>query len=151
MVGAEGALGVDEREVISGADRVVRLGDVPRVDARSWKPRAMQRLLEADGVRPVEVWSGGDGVLIVDADDERPLVLVTESVPEVGRWAANAVVVAAGAALVETAQAVMDQIGPRLIALAGAEADVEVAFAAVRNRLDGTGLIALEHGLAVEA
>jgi hypothetical protein len=37
------------------------------------------------------------------------------------------------------------------VALAGPEAEIDAAFERVRSRLDGTGLVALEPGLAVEA
>jgi hypothetical protein len=44
----------------------------------------------------------------------------------------------------------LERAAPRLIALAGSESEMDAAFEALRDRLDGTGLIALERGLAVE-
>jgi hypothetical protein len=69
-----------------------------------------------------------------------------------GRWAEKAVVVVLGETrpLVESAGAVLNEVSPRLMALAGDEADVEMAFEALRERLDGTVLMALERGMAVE-
>ncbi|MNU08669.1 hypothetical protein D3C72_2548190 [compost metagenome] len=53
--------------------------------------------------------------------------------------------------LAARAAALFEVRSPRLVALAGDESEVGEAFEAVRPMLDGTGLVALEPGLAVEA
>ncbi len=155
VTGADDApLGIDRNELLSGADHAVTpSGNLPVADAMRWKRRAPVRLLDADDQnRPLEFWSIGENSLLVDADGEAPLVLLGGVVPELGRWAEKAVLVVFGGhgSLAETALAVLDSVAPRLIALAGSEAEVDAAFAALRERLDGTGLVALERGMAVE-
>lgn len=145
--------GIDRSELVSGADQVVsmREGGEP-VDPQSWRPRAAERLLDAgDVVRPLEVWSLGGPGLLIDGDDDRPLLLAAGAVPRLGRWADKAVMVLAGEDLADRAETLISETPPTLIALAGSEVEVEAAFERVRDRLDGTGLIALEPGLAVEA
>ena len=64
-----------------------------------------------------------------------------------GRWSSEAVVVAfAGSDI----GAVLDAFRPKLMALAVPEAEVDRTIAALRDQLDGTGLVALEPGLALE-
>ena len=146
--------GIDRNELLGGADHAITLsGNLPVADAVRWKRRAPVRLLDADDRnRPLEFWSIGENSLLVDADGEAPLVLLGGVVPEMGRWAEKAVLVVFGssASLADHALAVLDSVAPRLIALAGNEAEVDAAFAALRDRLDGTGLVALERGMAVE-
>jgi len=141
-------------ELVSGVDRVVeRFGaDLPVVVLQTWKPRRAQRVVdEADEVVPVEIWSAGDGVILVDAEGEMPLVLA-RSAPELGRWAGEAVVVLFGDSTELTAlgQGMLNKSGPRLLALAGDEAAMDISIPALRELLDGTGLVALEPGLALE-
>lgn len=152
VVDGEAALeGVDRAELAGGADRVVGAGDsLPFVDGVSWKARKAGRLLDVgEEVRPVELFSLGEGTMLVDADGERPLLVLTGEMPGLGRWVERAVVVVAGADMARRAGDVAAK-GPRLLALAGDESEVEAAFAALREGLDGTGLMALEPGLAVE-
>lgn len=146
------AAGMDRSELVSGADRVISFADdLVAVDALTWRTRRAERLLDAgESVRPVEVWSLEAGGLVLDADDERPFVVLSGEVPALGRWAAGSVIVLAGGQLVSRAADVLDVATPRLIALAGAEQDVDAAFAELAQKLDGVGLIALERGLAVE-
>lgn len=145
--------GIDRNELVSGADRVVGLGEPQmQADAAYWKRRPAERLLDTgDQVRPVELWSIGAGSLLIDGDDDMPLLLLGGSVPEAGRWMEKAVVVLVGSGMAERASALLEAAPPRLIALAGDEVEVSAAFDAVRESLDGTGLVALEPGLAVEA
>jgi len=91
----------------------------------------------------------GNAVLI-EAVGESPLVIATGEVPEAGRWGREAVVVVAGRDVPETARSVVNEIGPRLMALAAGEHAVEATIEAVRALLDGTGLIAMEPALALE-
>jgi hypothetical protein len=145
--------GIDRNELVSGADRVLGPGEgVTPVDAAAWRPRPAEPLLDAgDTLRPVDVWSVGGSGLLIDGDDDRPLLLAGEALPKLGRWADKAVVVLSGADLVERARVLLAGASPSLVALAGAEAEVDAAFERVRDHLDGTGLVALEPGLAVEA
>ncbi|MBJ3784322.1 hypothetical protein [Devosia sediminis] len=146
------AEGVDRNELQSGADHVLELGGAHApADSRTWKPRPAQRLLEAgDAIRPVDVWSLGDRALLIDPDEDMPLLVLGGGVPEPGRWMERAVVLLVGPRLAEPAEALVASTAPKLIALAAPEADVEATLDAIRDRLDGTGLVALEPGLAVE-
>ena len=145
--------GIDRSELVSGADHVVAMREGGRpVDPQSWRPRAAERLLDAgDAVRPLEVWSVGGSGLLIDGDDDRPLLLAAEDVPTLGRWADKAVIVLSGSALADRTEGLLATARPALIALAGSEGEVDATLDRVRDRLDGTGLIALEPGLAVEA
>ena len=145
--------GVDQGELRSGADVVLALaGPHETVDGKTWKPRPAQRLLEAGEVtRPVDVWSPGAQSVLVDADEDMPLLVAGGPVPELGRWVERAVVVLVGAALADRAVTLLDRGAPRLLALAADEAELDATIGAIRDRLDGTGLVALEPGLAVEA
>jgi hypothetical protein len=156
VVDAAGAPdGIDAAELVSGADVVIaRFGAaLPEVDAARWKPRKVPRLLdEGDSLPEVEAWAAGQGAVLVEAVGEPPLLLVAGSVPALGRWAEDAVVLlfGDGASLAGLGEAVLDDMPPRLLALAGDEAAIDVAIPALRDRLDGTGLVALEAGMALE-
>lgn len=152
VVEGEGALpGVDRAELVSGADLVVPLAELADGKGEDWKPRAPLRMLELDeAMRPPEVVALGRGALVVDADGEVPLVLARDEFAATGRWLGQAVVVLIGEGLAERGGKLLERVAPRLIALAGSELEVDGAFDALRDRLDGTGLIALERGLAVE-
>lgn len=91
-----------------------------------------------------------DGGAVVAAAGEPPLLLVKEALPRVGRWGRDAVVVVFGDNADALAATVLEALGPKLIAVAATEAVVDRAFAAIGGRLDGTGLVALEAGLALE-
>ncbi|ODT72571.1 MAG: hypothetical protein ABS75_03745 [Pelagibacterium sp. SCN 63-23] len=144
---------VDRNELVSGADLTVKFGDsLPTADGVSFKVRTPQRLLEAgDAPRPAQLWSLGEGALVVDADDDRPLLLLRGPVPTLGRWAESAIVVLAGERLAARAAALTEAVAPRLLALAGTDAEVDATFAMLRDGLNATGLVALEPGMAVEA
>lgn len=145
--------GIDQGELVSGADRVVTFGETfATADALTWRPRAAERLIDAgDAMRPVRLWSVGPGSLLVEGDDEMPLLLLGGPVPALGRWVDSAVVVLLAHGLAARASALFEARSPRLVALAGDENEVSDVFEAVRPMLDGTGLVALEPGLAVEA
>jgi hypothetical protein len=157
VVDPEGAPdGIDRTELVSGADLVVGgFGEaLEQVDGGQWKPRKPLRLLdESEDLPPVEVWSAGEGAILVDAMGEAPLLLVAGPKPALGRWAEAAVVTIFGdaEAIVTAAQAVLEDRSPRLLALAGTEAAIDAAIGPLRDKLDGTGLVALEAGLALEA
>jgi hypothetical protein len=148
--------GIDATELVSGADRVIEGfgAELAVVEPKGWKPRRPGRLLdESETLPPVEAWSAGEGGLLVDAMGEAPLLLVVGAVPELGRWADGAVVVLLGdgARMVEQGRALLEHSPPRLLVLAGEEAAVDAAVRGLRELLDGTGLVALEAGLALEA
>lgn len=147
--------GIDAAELVSGADQVVRDfgADLPVLDTQGWGPRQPQRLID-DGVElpPVKCWLAGPDAVLVDAMGEAPLLLVRGAVPALGRWAegAVAVVFGSGAGLSVIGMAVLAARAPRLLALAGDEAAVDQAIPLLRDGLDGSGLVALEAGLALE-
>lgn len=151
VVAGEGALlRVDRAELVSGADIVVAFEAVA-AGAADWKPRAPLRMLEADeAMRLPQVVGLGEGVVAIDADGEAPLVLARGEFLAAGRWLGQAVVVLIGEGLAARGAALLERAAPRLLALAGSEVEVGAAFDALRDRLDGTGLIALDRGLAVE-
>jgi hypothetical protein len=156
VVDAAGApAGIDAAELVSGADHIVPdLGRaLSAVDTAGWKPRKPVRLLDEEpGETSADCWSAGPGAMLIDAVGEPPLLLVAEAVPALGRWADGAVIAlfGDGAALVGLGQAVLSARAPRVIMLAGDEAAVDVAIAGLRDQLDGTALLALEAGLALE-
>jgi len=143
---------IDTTELVSGADRVFGLGDdLPLVDARKWAPRKVGALIDETAALPeVLVHRLGATAVLVEAVGESPLVIATGAVPETARWAREAVVIVAGTELPRTAVSVVNEIGPRLIAIAGGEQAIEETIEAVRNLLDGTGLMAMEPALALE-
>jgi hypothetical protein len=144
--------GIDRSELVSGADQVTALGSAPMVaDMSGWRPRPAERLLDAgDRLRPVEIWSLGPRCLLVDGDDDMPLLLAGDVSPPLGRWAERGVIVLCGTDLAARAGALLAPRAPKLVALAGDDAEIGAAFNALPALLDGTGLVALEAGLAVE-
>lgn len=143
-----GINGVDPDELVSGADRVFVIAEgLERVDPAVWQPGRAGTML--DEAAPVQVL-GVEGGAIVSVAGEAPLLLVTGDLPRIGRWGRDAVVVVFGDAADRLAGAVLDEVGPQLIAIAAPEATVDRAFAALKDRLDGTGLTSLEAGLALE-
>ena len=150
VVDPEQGQGVDRAELSSGADAIIDSESALGRAGPEWRPRPRASLLEAGSeLRPVEVLSAGDGAVLIDGDEERPLLIVSGDVPALGRWAAQAVIVLAGEHLAARGSAVA-QLGARLIALAGSDLEVDAAFGELGGHLDGTGLVALEHGLAIE-
>ena len=156
VVDADGApAGIDATELVSGADSVIAGfgAALAKVDTARWKPRRPTRLLDkGEQLPPVEAWSAGAGCLLVDAVGEPPLLLVAGEVPVLGRWADGAVVVlfGDGAQLEALGRALLDESPPRLLVLAGEEDAVDLAIPALRDRLDGAGLVALHARLALE-
>ncbi|ODT68510.1 MAG: hypothetical protein ABS75_20270 [Pelagibacterium sp. SCN 63-23] len=151
-VDAGEAVGVEVRELVSGADHVITLNGNPAIaDLVGWKPRRPERLLDAaDQPRPVQVWSAAPDCLLIEPDEDMPLLIAAGAVPPLGRWAEKAVVVLAGQGLARRGTMLVEAAIPRLIALAGTDAELDAAFAQLPPKLDGAGLVALEPGLAVE-
>ncbi|WP_137151984.1 hypothetical protein [Devosia sp. FKR38] len=157
VVDAAGApAGIDAAELVAGADQVVADfgAGLETVDAAQFKPRKPVRLLdEGEGLPDMMIWSAGPGALVIDAMGEAPLLLVAGEMPALGRWADAAVVAlfGDGAGLLARGQALLGMRAPRLVMLGGDESAVDMAIDGLRAGLDGTGLVALEAGLALEA
>jgi hypothetical protein len=142
-----GISGVDPDELVSGADQVFAISELEQIDAAAWQPeRAGTMLDEVPAVRVL----GIEGGAIVAVAGEAPLVLVTGDLPRLGRWGRDAVFVVLGDDADRLAAAALDAVGPQLIAIAAPEVVVDRAFAALKDRLEGTGLASLEAGLALE-
>jgi hypothetical protein len=156
VVGPEDAPNwVDRRELIAGADRLFALAgaDSPAVDPERWRRRRAARPLDEAGPATVDIVRLAPGILLVDAPGEPALVLAgAPDLPPVGRWADDAVSVlfGAGEAIIAAATVLLDVTEPRLLALAADEDAVNLAVAELREHLDGTALISLEPGMAVE-
>ncbi|MCW5720588.1 MAG: hypothetical protein KIS86_05545 [Devosia sp.] len=142
---------IDRTELVSGADRVVVLADIDSVDSVGWKPRAPLRPMEAEEQNraPAIVALDAD-TLVIDADGEAPVVMARAALPPLGKWVEQAVVIMSGGGLAARALALVADRSPRLVVLAGSDAEIDAAFETLRERLDGTGLVALERALAVE-
>ncbi len=143
--------GVDVAELVSGADRELGLADeLPSLDPRRWQPRRAPPLVDEVGMPVVLVHRLGGSSVLVDAVGEPPLILATGPLAEAGRWGAAAIVVVLGPEPAATASAALEALTPRLIAVAGNETAVDQVLAAIGDRLDGTGFMALEPGMALE-
>jgi len=137
-------------ELVSGADATFALdGTLPEIDPVLWQPGRAGTMLDEDVLGEVTAHGLAGGALIAGVG-EPPLLLLTGVVPKAGRWARDAVVVVFGADGDRLAAEALDAFGPRLIAVAGPDDVVDRAFTALRDRLDGTALVALESGLALE-
>ena len=143
--------GVDRGELLAGADRIVAAGEVlPQIDPGTWRAKAMPRLMEE--APPAEVVRL-DGALLVAAAGEPALVIMGDGpLPRFGRWAEGAVIVLTSVreGLVAEMTALLDVARPRLLALAMDSQTLDRVVDALAKHLDGTGLISLEPGLAVE-
>ena len=96
------------------------------------------------------MWSAAPDCLLIEPDEDMPLLIAAGAVPPLGRWAEKAVVVLAGQGLARRGTMLVEAAIPRLIALAGTDAELDAAFAQLPPKLDAAGLVALEPGLAVE-
>jgi hypothetical protein len=154
---AEAQAPVDVTELLSGADREFSLADLeslPTIDGIGWRPPRPGSALEVDDV-PLGVTVGsleGQG-LLVHAPGDPPLLLAGGAIGDVGRWGRDATVVLYGEAVQAPEQAadLLDALAPKLLLLAAPEQSVEALFAALRERLGETALVALEVGMALEA
>jgi hypothetical protein len=149
---------VAPRELVSGADLTFALATddtaLAEIDPALWRPRRAARPLdEVSADREVHVVRMGPEAVLVDAPGEPPLALIAGSTaPRFGRWAEDAVIVlfGSGEALVALGTVLLDVAEPRLVALAADAAAVETAIAVLREHLDGTALVSLEPGMALE-
>jgi hypothetical protein len=156
VLDADGAPGrIDRTELVSGADQLLSFGaleGLEAVDPKQWAPRKTTALMDDAEGPPVRACRIGETAIVLDAIGERPLLIVTGPVERMGRWAGTAVVVTLGApaALPGLVANVLEQLGPKLIAVAGPEEAMDRVIAQVKHALDGTGLVALEPALALE-
>lgn len=149
---------MDVTELRSGADKEIKLGaglgDLPAIDAASWRPpRAATALDEDAATRGVLIGRvEGQGLLLHAAGDS-PLLLAGGAIGAVGRWGRDAVVALHGEAVQAPEQAVdlLERLAPKLLLLAAPEPQVEALFAALQARLGETALVALDMGMALEA
>jgi hypothetical protein len=147
---ADGVLvGVDRAELLSGTNREFSLDGygLPVADPATWTPRRAKRAIDESGAEPVKIFSIGVGAVLIDAVGEPPLVLVSVEPTAAGRWAKEAVVVAFAGT---DANAVLDAYSPKLLALAVEPETADEIIPAIEDRLDGTGLVVLEPGYALE-
>ncbi len=154
VVDAEAAPGeVDRGELLGGADRVVAFADraIPSIDPAGWRLKPVGRAI--DEPPPLEIFRIGEGALLIAAVGEPPLVLFgAGDLPRFGRWADGAVIVLTSAreGLVAEVTALLDVARPRVIALALDEQTLDRVIADLAEHLDGTGLVSMEPGLALE-
>jgi len=143
--------GVEAAELLSGADRVFGWNnDLPVADARRWQPRRAPALVDEAETPELFVYRLDSEAVLIDAVGEPPLVLARGPVPLAGRWGSSAVVVVFGSDAATAAVSALEGMAPRLIAVAGDESAVDAVLAAIGERLDGTGFMALEPGMALE-
>ncbi len=141
---------VAAEELVSGADAVFSLKEAgPAVDPVLWQPRRAAAMIDEEQLPEVLV-HGIEGGALIAAAGEPPLLLLDGPVAAAGRWSREAVVVILGSDAAALAAHALDRLQPRLIVLAADEASVEAGFALLASRLQGTGLLALEAGLALE-
>jgi len=146
---------IDRSELVSGADQLIAGfgATLPPAHPATWRPRKPHRLLDDTGAPPeIIAASVGTGGILIDAAGEPPLLLLSNQAPELGRWADNAIIVlfGDGTTLTQLGLTLLAASPPRLVALAADEAAADIAFSALRDQLDGTGLVALQPGMALE-
>ena len=149
--------GVDRRELVAGADRLFSLAvdnyALAEIDPSHWRPRRAARPLDEAAAGEVNVLRMASDAVLIDAPNEPPLALLAgPEAPRFGRWSNDAVLVlfGAGEALVALGTVLLDIAPPRLLALAADEPTIERAVAELREHLEGTALVSLEPGLALE-
>lgn len=142
--------GVDGEELTSGADATFFIGEAGEaVDPALWQPRRASAMIEDAELPEVLVHGIGGGALVAAAG-EPPLLLLKAPMGRAGRWIRDAVVVTFGDEADAVALRMLEDNGPRLIAIGAADAVIERAVGALRDRLGETLLVALEPGMALE-
>lgn len=149
--------GVDRGELTAGADRLFGLApddaSLPSIEPTAWRQRTAPRAIDATAPSEVLIYRLAEGAVLIDAVGEPPLVLLVRGAPpRLGRWSADAVIVLfhASEELVAAASVLLDVSPPRLIALATDEAAIDLAVAELAEHLDGTALVSMEPGQALE-
>ncbi len=150
VVGSGNAEGVVPEELLSGADVTFSLeAGLPEIDPVLWRPHRAGAMI-ADADLPEVLVHGVAGGALVASIGEPPLLLLTGEPVRTGRWGQEAVVVTLGADIARRSGQVLEEMRPRLIAVAAADTAADEVFAALRDRLEETSLVALEPGLALE-
>ncbi|MEO7223073.1 MAG: hypothetical protein ABIY37_11415 [Devosia sp.] len=142
---------VDRGELLAGADRIVATGDaLASIDPETWRPKPMPRMTEE--APAVEIARMGQALLIAAAGEAPLVVLGGGELPRSGRWAEGAVIVLTEAreGLVGEVRALLDRARPRLFALAMDDQALDRVISQLAEHLDGSGLVSLEPGLALE-
>jgi hypothetical protein len=146
---------VNAGELVSGADRVFALADdpnLPAVDPAEWRPRKAASALAGEPPEP-DILRIGPAAVLIDAPGEPPLVLLAgPEAPRFGRWLNDAAIVlfGDGEALVALGSVLLGVAEPRLLALAADAETPDTVIDELREHLDGTVLVSLEPGLAIE-
>src|SRR5690606_30904761 len=144
---------IDPVELVSGADRQVRLSDdhlLPFNAANRIPRRPLRVIDEAEGKAAPTV-ARLDSGLVIESRDEGAVILLAGAADEPwGAWAADAVLLVAGVKALEGAEAGLRAARIRLVALALDGGAVDAAIARLRPRLGRAGLMVLEAGLALE-
>ena len=152
---------VNRVELEAGADRIIDFVDPPPA-VLDWRPRAATAPIndaDAPGIEVVTLPGAGLGIAapggspIVIADADRGGV--AGFLPSRPRWALQAIVVlhsgaSSEASLRNEAEKVLAGLAPRLIVVAAGDDILNKVWGALADQLDGTGLVALERGLALE-
>ncbi|MBK8083395.1 MAG: hypothetical protein IPK28_05880 [Devosia sp.] len=145
-----GTSGAAHEELLSGADVSFSLeAGLPEIDPVLWQPRRPAAMIDEAELPEVLVHGIAGGALLAAAS-EPPLLLLTRDPVRTGRWGREAVVVVFGDDAARRAAEVLEDMRPRLIAIAAGDATADEVFAALRDRLGGTSLVALEPGMALE-
>lgn len=143
---------VKQHELLSGADRILRLDDVqPIVDAATWRPRPAGRAI--DDPVPMEVASIGPLTILISAPRDPPLLISNApELPRLGRWVDGAAFVLFGqrGALVGEAILTLDLARPKHLVLAAEEEIVDDFVRRIADRLRDMSFSSLEPGLALE-
>lgn len=143
------AMGVEAREVSSGADLVISgIEELDFVDATTWRPCRSASALD-DPVESIPSAYRIQGGLLIAAADEPPLLLLRQASVRLGRWAKEAVVIPLGP---DPMAIVMDMLRNTVpVLLLVREVDLErLDLDAVTAGLDGTAFQLLEAGMGIE-
>ncbi len=145
--------GVDAQELVSGADRVLQLGqaDLPAFDTQTFRPRRRRSLIDAPEDDELGIWSFGKSGLAIAASDE-PLVIIAPYVlAQWGRFADDALVVFCANAVADAKPFAVLVAGarPRLVALAAVNI-ADTAFPDITALGGGTPIQVLDKAMALE-
>lgn len=145
--------GIDAQELVSGADRVVRLGqpDLPVFDPQKYRPIRRRSLIAEYEGDEIAVCTHGERSLVIAATDEPLVILAPYETAKWGRFADDALVVfhADRIADAEAFSALVEAGRPRLVALASNAATDDI-FTAIANAGDGLAVQVLDPALALE-
>lgn len=143
------AAGVSQAELTAGADTSFeRNHGKGTADPMKFQRRRRVAVIDEEGAdAEVLVHDFGLGATLIDAVGEPPLAIYGHGLMFAGRWEQEAVVVVFNA--IDAINALSD-MHPRIMVLAFDDFSLQVTIDSLRDRLDGTGLFALERGMALE-